>query len=225
MTKTNSEIVREYIEAINHNDFDHVWDYCSPDYVVHISPYVGLGINGDDTSGEHLIILGTAPGGPAHGVLLPGDELIRVTDGSQVWSSSRDLSIGLWGQGIPGTPLTLTVIRNGQALDLELVRGYVKGWGQKLSDFIDSWRAYKLRVWPDLRADIQFLFENDDLVAFYAIDSGTNMEYHRAAMWGECSIFRVRDGKIVESWGAENDFSQMKQLGYDIREPQLEPAP
>ncbi len=102
--------------------------------------------------------------------------------------------------------------------------GHVNGWDQKLADFIDSWREYQLKVWPDLRVEIQFIFEKDDFVAYYAIDTGTSLEYHRAATWSECTICRVRDGKIVEAWSVEDNFSQMKQLGYEIREPQVQPA-
>ena len=224
MLQSNTEIVRGFIEAINQNEFDRVYDFCQEDTIFHASPYVGFGIMADDTDGKHFIITGTAPAAPADGVLLPGDELIKVTDGEHVWETFDAVKSSMWGQGIPGVQLTFTVIRGGRTLDLQMVRSRIPGWDQKLSEFLDFWHHNKLKVWPDLKTEIQFIFEKDDLVAFYAIDSGTNLEYHRAAIWGECSIFRVRDGKIVETWGQEDSFAELKQLGYEIREPQREPA-
>ncbi len=37
-------------------------------------------------------------------------------------------------------------------------------------------------LWPDLKVDIKLILEQDDLVAFYEVDEGTNEEYHRLAI-------------------------------------------
>ncbi len=223
MSRKNIDTVRGFIDAINHNQFDRFFEFCSQDAVSHAPPFVGLGLHTDDSSGT-VVVLGAAPGGPADGVLLPGDKLVRVWDSNHTWETFDELKGGLWGQGIPDTPLTVTVERDGKVIDLQLLRGSVKAFDLKFSDMLEPWRQYKLKVWPDLKTEIQFIFEKDDLVAFFGIDSGINLEFHRTATWGECSIFRVRDGKIVESWSIEDAFAQLKQLGYDIREPHREPA-
>jgi predicted ester cyclase len=224
MTKTNIEIVRGFIEAINQNQFDRFFDFCSKDCVLHAAPYVGLGILTDDSTGDHVMIVGTAPGGPAQGILQPDDELLRISDEEHTWDTFQDLKSGLWGQGIPGTHLIVTVKRNGREMKLDLVRGRVNAFDQKLSEVVDLWHHNKLTYWPQLKIDIQLIFEGDGLVAVYAINTGTHREYKRAAMWGECDIYRLLDGKIIETWGLEDNFAWMKQLGYEIREPHLEPA-
>ena len=81
------------------------------------------------------------------------------------------------------------------------------------------------KTWPDLKEEINLIFGHDDLVAVLSTLSGTNRDYHRPAVWNGCSIYRLKDGKIIEMMGVEEEYSQMKQLGYQIREPQRETAP
>lgn len=35
-------------------------------------------------------------------------------------------------------------------------------------------------------------------VAYFAINSGTNQLYHQSAVWSECNLLRLENGKIVE---------------------------
>jgi len=225
MSRTNVQTVQEFIEEVlNHKRFDHFFDYWSEDAVSRAAPYVGLGLNFDDRSGDKVILIDIAPNAPATGNLKVGDELIRVTDGVHTWESFKDLKSGLWGQGIMDAPLTVTVSRGGELMDIPLKRGRVEGFDLVLSTYIDMWRDYTLKYWPDMHIEIKKIFGDGDLVACYAIDSGMNQEYHRSAVWSEMGIYRVRDGKIVENWGLEDSLSQMKQLGYQMQEPFSEQA-
>ncbi len=113
MAKSNTDIVREQVEALNRNDFAHLLEICSPDCVSHASPYVGLGVLSDDSSGNHIVVTAIAPAAPADGILEKGDELLKVMDGERTWETLPKLQHALWGQGIPGTPLTVTVQRRG----------------------------------------------------------------------------------------------------------------
>ncbi len=224
MTKTNSEIVRGYIEAVNQNEFDRLYEFCSEDCVYHVPAWVGVGLRPDLSSGQHVIVKSLVPGGNASAVLKAGDEIIQVSDAQRTWTTFQEIKDGVWGQGIPGTPLTIVVRRNGQTLELHLQRGVIPASDHKLSDYLDIWRNDKLQNWPDLKCEIQMIFEKDDLVAFFAVDSGTNLEFRRAAIWSECDICRVKDGKITEMWIVEDGFQQLTQLGYEVREPHPEPA-
>lgn len=225
MSKTNIQTVREYIEEVaNQKHFDRIFDYCSNDCVLHIAPYVGLGLNADERSGERIVLLDIAPNGPAHGKLLQGDELVRVQDEHKTWQTFDELKSSLWGQGVLGTPLTVTVRRDGKLLDVPLTRGRVDGWDMKLAKIVDVWQDEIQKHWPDLKSEIKLIFGQDDLVTCYLINNGTNLEYHRSAVWSECGIYRIRDGKIVESWGVEDNFSEMKQLGFNVSEPLKEMA-
>jgi len=225
MSKTNVQIVEEYLEEVlNHKHFDRVFDYCAEDCVFHSPPYVGFGLNFDDRSGDKVVLLDIAPSGPAAGNLQVGDELVRVTDGAKTWETFKDLKSGLWGQGVAGTPITFTVNRAGRLMDIPLKRGRVDGFDLVLSTYIDVWRDGTLRDWPDLSVEIKLIFGEGDQVACYSIDSGMNQEWHRSAVWSELGIYRLKDGKIVEMWGVEDTSSQMRQLGYQIREPVMEQA-
>jgi hypothetical protein len=191
---------------------------------MHIAPYVGLGLTTDEVAGNQVFLLDVAPHGPAFGKLMPGDILIRIQDDIRTWETFEELKTGLWGQGVPGTHLTATVRRNGELLTIPLIRSRVEGWELRLEKVVNMWRDDVLKNWPDLHTSIEMLIGSDDLVTCYCIVSGTNQEYHRAATWSECSVYRIRNGKIVETWGVEDTFSQMKQLGYRITEPVKEMA-
>ena len=225
MSKANIQTVREYIEEVfNLKHFNRMFDYCSKDCVLHNAPYVGLGLTADDRSDQRVVLVEIAPNGPAHGKLFPGDELVRVQDEHKTWETFDDLKSGLWGQGVLGTHLTATVHRDGKLLDVPLVRNRVDGWDIKLANIVDLWQDEIQKHWPDLKMEIKMIFGQDDLVTCYSINSGTNTEYHRAAVWSECDIYRLQDGKIVESWAVEDNFSEMKQLGFNITEPVKEMA-
>ncbi len=224
MTPTNIEVVKGFVEVLNKGEFDRLFDYCSPDCAIISPPYVGFGVNFDDSSGEHSILCTIAPSCPAAGKLQLGDELVRVSDGTDTWETFDQLRSGLWGQGRSGTSVTITVRRDGQLLDYQLERGRVEGMTLPLATIVPSWRVSKARYWPDLTAEIQVIFGEGEWVACYMLNSGVNLEYRRSAMWAECDILRLSGGKIVEIHAAEDSFAQMKQLGYDIREPQPVPA-
>ena len=107
-------------------------------------------------------------------------------------------------------------------MDISLKRGRVDGFDLLLSTYIDVWRDSTLKDWPDLKTEIKLIFGEGDRVACYWINSGTNQEYQRSAVWSEMNMYRLKDGKIVEGWGVEDSFSQLKQLGYRIDEPVTE---
>jgi len=116
----------------------------------------------------------------------------------------------------------VTVNRDGTLMNIPLKRGRVDAFDMVLSTSIDQWKDFTLRYWPDLHMEIKIIFGEGDQVACYTINSGTQQEYHRSAVWAEMGIYHVRDGKIAESWGVEDIFSQMRQVGYQINEPVTE---
>jgi predicted ester cyclase len=226
MTKSNVKIVRDYIEEVgNHKNYDALFEFVDKNCIVHLQPFVGLGIMSDDTSGHQVIITKVLPNGPAHGHLHMGDELIRVHTDFNTWETFDQLRSGLWGHGIPGTQITLTVRRAGHIITIPLTSARVEGSTYKLADEVDTWRAYVLKTWPDLKSHIELIFGDGDLVTCYCINHGMNMEYHRAAVWNEINIFRLKDGKISEIWGVEDAYEMMRQLGFQISEPEKELVP
>lgn len=225
MSKSNVEIVSEYIDGVfNHKQFDQASKYCDPNCVIHNPPYVGLGIGTDNRSNERLIIIEIAPNSPAAGHLLPGDELVRVTDGDKTWETYKDFLYGAFAQGIVGTPLTITVRRQGQLVDIPIKRGRVEGFDMNVSKYIDIWRNVIATEWMEFNEDIKLIFGADDLVTVYIINSGTHREFHQSAVWSECDIYRLREGKITDIWAVEDSLTELTQLGYQVRQPVKEMA-
>jgi predicted ester cyclase len=220
MSNENTKTVEGYIEQVlNQKQLDRLFDFCSEDCVVHTSPYVGLGVNFDDTSGEKLILTHIAPHGPADGHLQLGDELIRVRHEEKTWESFDALRKGLWAQGSVGTEIFLTVRRHGSLITLPLKRTQIDQFDIKLSEFYETLMPYLQQYWPNLKMDIKEIFGDGDRVACYVVNHGTNLEYNRSATWGEIDIFKLKDGRIAEIWSVENTYSELKQLGYEIAEP------
>jgi hypothetical protein len=76
------------------------------------------------------------------------------------------------------------------------------------------------RVFPDLHVTVEDLIAEDDKVVGRNTVTGTQRgEYMntpptgRAVTYNEIFIFRFVNGRIAETWGVVDVFSQMKQLG------------
>ncbi len=217
---TNKETVLRYYEDLSNARLaDRFEDYFTEESIFHTAHYVGTGVSTDDTSGDKVVITHVAKGGPADGYLCPGDQLLQVTDEKHIWETYKELREMDWGQGIIDTPLTVRVLRDSQVLDVQFKRGIVRGFDQRQFDFKEILRYYTTKVWPDQKVVVDHLVEEGDLVMVHGQISGTNMEYHRQAVWDFVDIFKIRNGKFLEAWGVENSISQFKQLGYRIIPP------
>jgi steroid delta-isomerase-like uncharacterized protein len=80
--------------------------------------------------------------------------------------------------------------------------------------------AVLLRAFPDLHLNVEDLIGEDDKVVARIVVTGTHLgDYMGVAPTGksiaydEIFIFRFADGRVVETWGVVDIFSQMKQLG------------
>jgi len=95
--------------------------------------------------------------------------------------------------------------------------------------------ARLLRVYPDLHITVEDLIEEGDTVVSRNTVTGTHQgEYMGIAPTGkpvtynEIFIFRFASGRIAETWGVVDVFSQMRQLGVipaNSEQPHVEPAP
>ena len=225
MSQTNIQIVEGYIEQIiNQRRLERLPDFCSEDCVSHAPPYVGLGGNFDDTSGEKLILTQIASNSPMDGHLQIGDELIRVKHGDRTWEKFDELRKGFWARGLVGTEICVTVKRHGNTLSIPLTLGQVEQFDINMLDVFRTAIPYMQKYWPDLKMDIKEIFGSGDMVACYAVNHGTNTEYNRSAVWDEMDIFKLKDGKITEIWGIENSLEEIHQLGYQVNEPVRELA-
>ena len=72
---------------------------------------------------------------------------------------------------------------------------------------------------PDLHMEIDQIMAAGDRVAYFAINSGTSKLYHQSAVWSECTILRLENGKIAEWWGVEDVLSQWRQFGFQFQAP------
>ena len=225
MSNTNIQTVRDFIEVVfNQKKFEQAFTYLARDCVSHNPPYIGLGIGLDDSSDEELKVIEIASGGPADGKLLPGDVVTCVTDGEKTFATFEQLRDNIWALGIAGTSIVVTVRRDGKLVEVPIMRGRVEAFDMHVSKFMDMWKEYTLKYLPDLTTEIRMIFGSDDLVATYLINSGNNLQFHRFAVWSEYDIYRLKDGRIIEMWGMEDNLLRMMQLGYEMKEPLKEKA-
>ncbi len=82
-----------------------------------------------------------------------------------------------------------------------------------------------LKAFPDLKFAIQHVVADEDLVAVHWKASGTDAKVKDAAgqprpvtLHGH-SLFRVREGKIVESWDISDQLPLLLQRGYKVVPP------
>jgi predicted SnoaL-like aldol condensation-catalyzing enzyme len=218
MSRTNKEVVLGFIEeVINQKRLDRFNEYFALESVFHSGSYVGLGINGDDTSGEKIVLNEIAPGGPADGKLRLGDELVQVQDELRTWDTFDEIRASVWAWGVIGSPLTVRVRRDDQIVDVQLRRGILQGWAVPINK--ELFQQFLLVDWPDLKQTVECILEEGDQVMVYLTNMGTHSQYRRQAVWCEFDLYRLRDGKIVEAWGVEDGLRQLKQLGYRIDLP------
>jgi len=221
MAQSNSSILRGFFdEVVNQKHLDLIPKYLSEKYIGHGSPYVGMGVSSDDTSGVKLIIQIVKPGSPAEGKLMVGDEIVRVVDGERTWKTFEELRPGIWGQGVIGSSLTVVVRRGKEEKEIKIVRGLVQGFEFPYK-LVEAGNREFFKDWPDLKARLVNVIEAGDLVAYHAENQGHNVRYGRCAVWAEFGFVRFQDGKIIDWWSAEDGVAQFKQLGYTILAPAL----
>ncbi|OGO41539.1 MAG: hypothetical protein A2W36_01455 [Chloroflexi bacterium RBG_16_58_14] len=216
----NKQIIQKYDEeVVNGKNLDRIDEFFSDRCLFHGVPYVGMGVEPDDTSGDKVLVRQLAPGSPAQGKLKPGDQIVSAEDENGHWDTFQQLKTASCGQGKVGTWVKMKVFRDGQDLDFKFERALIQGFDFIYSETKDTFRTYLQKDYPDLKVSIHHLVEDGDLVAVYLTNMGTNADYNRQAVWDEFDIYRLKEGKIVEVWGLEDNFSQVKQLGYLIEPP------
>ena len=221
MSQTNSSILRGFFdEVVNQRRLDLFPKYFSETYVGHGTPYVGIGLVPDYSSGAKVTVQLVSPGGPAEGKLMVGDEILRVVDGERTWETFDELRQPTWGQGVLDTSLTMWVRREEVEHEITLVRGLVQGFEFPYHLLETGYPEY-YKEWPDLETRLVRVMETGDLIAYHAESQGYNARYGRSAVWAEFGFVRFQDGKITDWWSAEDTFSQFKQLGYTIEDPPL----
>jgi hypothetical protein len=221
MTQTNIGILQGYFdEVINQKHLDLFPKYFSEKFIAHGSPYVGMGVMIDESSGVKVTIQSVHQSSPAKGKLLVGDEILRVFDGERTWNTFEELRQSLWGQGALGSSLTVWVRRENVEHEITLVRGLVQGFEYPYHLMEPGMREY-FKEWPDQKARLVNVIEVGEMVAYQAENQGHNARYGRSAVWAEFGFVRFQDGKITDWWNAEDGVSQLKQLGYTILAPAL----
>jgi predicted SnoaL-like aldol condensation-catalyzing enzyme len=221
MNNKNTEIVQEYIaQVINSKRFERIYDYLSEQCLFHNPPYVGLGIFADSSSGERMEIKSVVPNGPADGKIRAGDILLRARHGNKTWEGYEQLQNRSWGWGKIGDEVVITLLREGEPLEVTVTRGQITGYAQVLADTYDAWVHYMKVELPDLRSEVNLILASGDLVAYYATHWSTHPKYQQSAVWTSCNILRLENNKIVEWWSVDDSLSQQLQLGFRMVEPE-----
>ena len=222
MSKSNKEIILGLMKAEDEKQVDKWVEYISEDYVYHVSPYVGLGFNIDDSEEGKLKVIYLAKCSPAEKALQIGDEIVGMVDELHSTQSVEELRKGImggWGQGEIGTPITVTVIRDGAKMDLELTRAKIEGLDIHYAKQKDIWQHNLLTAVDNQKSELLHYFEDGDMVMFYTRISGTVNEFGRSAIWEEAMVARIKDGKLVEAWSVGPGLAYYTQLGFKIEPP------
>jgi len=222
MSKSNKEIVQEYFDNVfNAKRVELIKNYLSADFSIRGFPYVGTGIYVDTTSGEKCVVTYVASKGPSDGHLETDDEILSIEDDTNSWNTYAEVREGLWGHGLIGSEVRFKVLRKGKTVEAVLSRGLIEGFDLSYDYFKEDFKKFLLEEYPDLELEINNLIQEDDLVAYSVTMKGTDTEYNRQAIWTESGFYRLADGKIVEGWGDSNEYTRMKQLGYQIIPPSV----
>lgn len=217
--KSNKQIALEMLDVIiNARQFERDMEFYFPESIYHGPTYVGIGYLPDDTSGVIKIKLIT-PGAPADGHLQVGDQIVAVSDEHVSLESYEMMKNYNIGHGVPGTNVTMRVLRDGKEMQFTLTRAQIQGNNLVYKDVRDLALIEYMKLWPDLKVKVHMAVEEGDLVVVYCVYSGTNVEYHRFAIWPVMEIYKFKDGRIMESWGIEDQAIQWPQLGYTIHPP------
>ena len=94
-------------------------------------------------------------------------------------------------------------------------------YAPELAEEARAWIAPFRASFPDVQMEVVELIAEGDTVVGLFTCSGTHLrEWLGHAPTGrrfeaidEVSIYRFRDGRIVESWGLEDNLGRLKQLG------------
>ncbi len=222
MAQTNISILHGYFEeVINQKRLDRLPRYFSENFVEHGSPYVGMGLMIDSSSGDKITIMEVNPSGPAYGKLSVGDEILLAYDGDNTWKSFEELRQGgVWGQGEIGTCLTVRVRRAGAEHEIDIIRGLIPGFEAHF-DMLEKFMPESFKEYPDLKTRLINVIESGDLAAYHLEAQGYNVRFGRSAVWSEFGFVRIQDGKITEKWNSDDTIPQFKQLGFTILAPQM----
>ncbi len=215
--KSNTEIIREVLEQVVNQKRIDAWDeFFSEDYIARGAPFIGLGFY-RDTSGDKHIVNFVIPGSPAEGKLQVGDELLWVEDERQRWATYEGISEGL--RCHRGSSLKVSVRRDQQTLEVELIRSLIQGFDTDNDQAKSEMEDFMTRQVPDLSVDIKMTLEDGDKVICLKEYRGTHAKFGREAIWREIWIARLSEGKIVESWPLPDIDAYCRQLGFQVIPP------
>lgn len=212
--KSNVEIIQDTIEqVVNQKNID-MWDqYFSPDYIARGAPYIGMGFSRDSSGDQHIINM-IIPDSPVDGKLQVGDELLWVEDERRRWTTYEEIE-----QGLQGRKYKVGVRRGNQTLEYKLTKDLFKGFDTHTEQAKSEMREFMTKQFPDLRATIQLILADGDIVVCLLEYRGTHVKFKREAVWREAWFARLSEGKIVEGWPVIDLDTYFRQLGYQLIPP------
>ena len=179
-----------------------------------------MGIAYDESSGDRFLVRLVARHAPATGKLLPGDVILRARDAMGTWEGFEQLRDGMWGFGVLGTPVTLTVQRGEQIQEITIQRGLVQEFDSTMAEFSDSWLRWMARETPDLHMRDQLSSSPRVIRWRTMLRIPQRMPCIKPLPCGASATSCAwMAGKIVEWWGVEDALSMYRQFGYRLVEP------
>lgn len=217
---SNKEVIQGlYRDVMNGKDFSLLENYYHEEYLSGALPYIGMGCAMESLSGDKVMVTYVYPEGPSAGKLQVGDEILSVQDGENFLETFDEIKDTTWGWGKVGSILKLGVRRNGDEFEVEIARGIIEGLRMSLDEYKENWEKNIKEKTPDEKAEILQIIEEGDMVACLVMYSGTHLEHDRQYLVSGGTLFRLRDGKIIEDWAVGDNMAFYRQMGFTIVPP------
>ncbi len=217
---SNKDVILGYYkEVVNGKDFTVLDKYFHPDYLSGALPYIGMGVGLDASSGDKVVVNHVYSEGPSAGKLEVGDEILFVQDGDSRLETFEEIRDIPWGWGKVDSPFMLRVQRGEEEIEVEITRGIIEGLKMSLEEFKESWEKFATQKIPDEKVEILYIIEEGDMVACLATATAMHLDYDRQYLVPGGEFFRLKDNKIIESWGVSDNLAFIRQMGFSVEEP------
>jgi hypothetical protein len=220
MSTATKEFIQNYYEEIgNKKKIDKLSEYLHKDLIYHGSPFIGTGFVADFEIEDKMVIQRIIPNTPAAKVLKPGDEIIKAVDDRKQWTTTKELMQSQWARGVPGKPIKLTILRDGEELDIEIKIALIEGLTFDYAQVLES-EKYEIKNMPDAKYELLQILADGDKVACMVKFSGTDKTFDKYFSQIYMEMLELKDGKIVSARGVYDEYNRLLQLGYTMNEPE-----
>jgi hypothetical protein len=211
----NALTASRWVEAslTKEGSLKNIEELLADDGVIQNGRYVGFGFtfNPFDENGK-MIVTQVIPGSPAENTLQVGDEFTSV-NGMEVNEANADK---LSFRGQPGQAVPAVILRDGQEMAIEIVRGIVDSEAPK-ARVLATMNDADARWWTDSEIDIIETSESNNIVYVLYHTKGNDFTNNLPYDAYTVTRFMFNDaGKVTWVGSLSEDRLVLEQTGYSI---------